>query len=319
MNELALLDARTLLMSHDCDTLPEPYEFGDEEEIDPRNLTPVWPRGIGRFNLAPLPDLYPGRAYYVANSLEAELRDYNTIEPKRSKASDGWLGNASHQATRSDHNPDYRAGGIIRAGDLTTSSHGIAGLRTTEAQREWHKLLIADLIATEKANPVDRIWYLIHYLPGDSYPKIWSRTNDWAPKRYYGASPHDHHWHTSIMRTNAAAGDTKRWFTKLLKVIEAEDPAPNVDRAHQVSLASVRKFFTEANGDEHEDTKNIQRELNAKLKPAPGLDVDGRVSRNGETLKAFGAWQYSLGYRGDEADGVPGPNSLTRLGLTVTP
>jgi murein DD-endopeptidase MepM/ murein hydrolase activator NlpD len=226
LSPLQSMDAPQLLVSHDVDDLPEPYIW-DEEDILPEHLTELPLRTLAARGAAlpKLPDLYPGRSYYVANSIEAELRDFNQLFPKRSKASDGWLGNASHQAHPSDHNPAWNAGGIIRAGDLTTTSWGIAGGKYTAEQRKWHQDLIADLIATEKANPIDRLWYLIHWIPGDAYPKIWSRSTNWEPKRYTGPSPHDHHFHTSIMRTNAAAGDTKRWFTKFLKYLpDAEQP-----------------------------------------------------------------------------------------------
>lgn len=156
---------------------------------------------------------------HVARSLNAAAAEFDKLYPNRSKASDGALGNASHAATVSDHNPCWGCSGsnygLIRAIDLTTSSWGVAGLKYTAAQRKWHQDLIEDLIETEKNNPVDRLWYIIHYIPGDPYPKIWSRTTGWASKRYTGASPHDHHFHLSIMRTNAAEADTKPWFTKL--------------------------------------------------------------------------------------------------------
>lgn len=156
---------------------------------------------------------------HVAPSLNALAAQFDALFPHRIKDSDGALGNASHQAEVSDHNPDWKAKGarrgIIRAIDLTTTSWGVAGHAYTPAQRAWHQRLIADLIATEIANKVDRLWYLIHWIPGDPYPKIWSRTTGWEPKRYTGASPHDHHFHTSIERTPDAENDTSPWFTAL--------------------------------------------------------------------------------------------------------
>src|SRR5690606_29069239 len=57
-------------------------------------------------------------SYYLAPSL-VKLRDLiNQNWPNRDKSSDGWIGDPSHQARKSDHNPDYSAGGVVRAIDV---------------------------------------------------------------------------------------------------------------------------------------------------------------------------------------------------------
>jgi hypothetical protein len=275
-----------ILTAHDPDALPEEYRW-ETEDVPVEHLTAL-PRG------AAMPDLYPGRDYYVSNSLEAQLRDFNALFPGRAKASDGWLGNASHQAEKSDHNPDWPSG-IIRAGDLTTTS-------LTDAQR---RAVIEDLIETELANPVDRIWYVIHKLPGKS-PQIWSRTTDWEPRRYTGASPHDHHFHTSIMRTRAAAADTKPWWTKL-------KPAAPLPAVSAKGIAAAFKAGT--SGSPSGDVRDVQHALNRALKPSPDLDLTGIA--DAATKAAYKAWQRKLGYTGDDADGIPGPTSLGSLPLRV--
>lgn len=53
----------------------------------------------------------------LANSL-TRLRDQvNAAFPNRNKASDGWIGDASHAASASDHNPNSQ--GVVSALDLT--------------------------------------------------------------------------------------------------------------------------------------------------------------------------------------------------------
>src|SRR5687767_8405913 len=62
----------------------------------------------------------------------------------------------------------------------------------------------------------------------------------------------------------------------------------------------------------------VERALNAKGLLASG-SVDGHYGTS--TVSAYAAWQRSLGYTGIDANGVPGPTSLTRLGegrFTVT-
>jgi peptidoglycan hydrolase-like protein with peptidoglycan-binding domain len=62
----------------------------------------------------------------------------------------------------------------------------------------------------------------------------------------------------------------------------------------------------------------VERALNAKGLLAAG-SVDGHFGTS--TVSAYAAWQRSLGYSGIDANGLPGPTSLTKLGagaFTVT-
>lgn len=62
----------------------------------------------------------------------------------------------------------------------------------------------------------------------------------------------------------------------------------------------------------------VERALNAKGLLASG-SVDGHFGTS--TVSAYAAWQRSLGYTGIDANGIPGPTSLTTLGqgrYTVT-
>jgi len=62
----------------------------------------------------------------------------------------------------------------------------------------------------------------------------------------------------------------------------------------------------------------VERALNAKGLLASG-SVDGHYGTS--TVSAYAAWQRSLGYTGIDANGIPGPTSLTALGqsrYTVT-
>ncbi|GIH11599.1 peptidoglycan-binding protein [Rhizocola hellebori] len=62
----------------------------------------------------------------------------------------------------------------------------------------------------------------------------------------------------------------------------------------------------------------VERALNARGLLASG-SVDGHYGTS--TVSAYAQWQQSLGYTGIDANGIPGPTSLTRLGegrYTVT-
>ncbi|NUT34621.1 MAG: peptidoglycan-binding protein [Hamadaea sp.] len=55
----------------------------------------------------------------------------------------------------------------------------------------------------------------------------------------------------------------------------------------------------------------VERALNAKGLLSSGA-VDGHYGTS--TVSAYAAWQRSLGYSGIDANGIPGPTSLTKLG-----
>lgn len=63
-------------------------------------------------------------SWFLAPSLRALFAEVNQVAPGRNKRSDGSVGDTSHQARLSDHNPDNTAGGVVRAIDLTHDPGG---------------------------------------------------------------------------------------------------------------------------------------------------------------------------------------------------
>jgi hypothetical protein len=130
-----------------------------------------------------------GRAWYLAPSLIALGNEINARWPRRDDDSDGAIGDASHQARKSDHNPDYSAGGVVRAIDIDNDGINV---------QELLDATIGD----------QRVWYVIwdHH--------IYSRTYGWKKQAYDGTDPHTGHVHISINHTKAAESDTSPWFTQ---------------------------------------------------------------------------------------------------------
>lgn len=116
-------------------------------------------------------------------------RQIDRAFPKRDKASDGWLGDARHAATKSDHNPD--PSGIVRAIDVDADL--AAGKDTSTYLAEQIR---------QAAKRDGRIAYIIHEA------KIASPRRRWKWRTYKGINPHIHHLHVSFTK----AGD--------------DDPAP---------------------------------------------------------------------------------------------
>lgn len=114
--------------------------------------------------------------YYLAPSLAKLRAQLNERWPDRDKTSDGWIGDAAHNARISDHNPDYADGGVVRAIDV--DEDGI----DTDA-----------VLAAVLHDP--RVAYVIYE------GRIWGGTR-WRP--YTGANAHNIHMHISIKHTKAA-------------------------------------------------------------------------------------------------------------------
>lgn len=135
-------------------------------------------------------------SYFLAQSLKDFRSEINTKYPKRDKASDGWIGDPSHQARVSDHNPDYSDGGIVRAIDI--DKDGI------------------DVNAVLQAAIHDpRVSYVIWNR------RIWGGSR-W--RKYEGSNSHTKHIHVSIKHTDAAA----RGGSWGLAAGEPAKPAPKV-------------------------------------------------------------------------------------------
>ena len=111
----------------------------------------------------------------------AQLRSQiNDAFPNRNKASDGWIGDAAHAASNSEHNPN-RAG-VVRALDITHDpSNGVDGHR-----------LAADAIAELDRRGVSA--YVI--FAGRIRSTILMR-GIW--RRYTGSNPHNTHVHVSYI------------------------------------------------------------------------------------------------------------------------
>lgn len=144
-----------------------------------------------------------GANWELAPSLIKLMADVDAKWPKRKKVHDGSIGDASHAARASEHNPDHDADpmpkGYVSAVDITKDSVAMA------------KTLLAELIGD------DRVWYVIH----DGF--IYSRTHDWAKRVYTGPNRHELHIHVSLRQTKEAANSTAGWFSK----VDAPDPTPD--------------------------------------------------------------------------------------------
>jgi hypothetical protein len=111
--------------------------------------------------------------------------------PERDRRSDGWIGDAKHSASKSDHNPDLQNNSIVRAVDIDSnlSSH------------KSESIYLANQIRLHaKFSKNKRIAYVIHN------GKIASKIFGFRWRKYSGSNPHTSHIHISFTPKGDADG-----------------------------------------------------------------------------------------------------------------
>lgn len=133
-------------------------------------------------------------SYFGAPSLMQLVKEVNDLYAPPTwptvSVGDGMVGDTSHQARKSSHNPWWGApgkwSGVIRGVDI-----GISGRDA--------KAILKEVIGDP------RVWYVIHK------GVIYSRTYGWRAQRYTG-NPHSHHIHVSLNESISSWDDTRPWF-----------------------------------------------------------------------------------------------------------
>jgi lysozyme family protein len=185
----------------------------------------------------------------VAKSLDKLLAQVNTARPHRSKSSDGSIGDASHAASTSDHNPWVRDAsmGVVTARDITHDPKG-----------GFDSYKCAEVLRTKRDK---RIKYVI------SNRKIFSSVSSpWTWRTYTGANAHDHHVHVSVQSTKALYDNTADWdLGDLFGGTAPSAPDPNAKPV-------LRR------GDEGEAVKQLQTMLKIKADGYFGPDTEAAVT-----------------------------------------
>jgi murein L,D-transpeptidase YcbB/YkuD len=175
-------------------------------------------------------------SYYLAPSLEKLRDEIDKKFPNRDKTSDGWIGDTSHAARPSDHNPDWSAGGVVRAIDVDIDDNTPQNLR---------KQLVNAAIKDNRT----------YYVISNGY--IYSRTYGFAKRRYTGDNGHFHHVHISIRSGRVYENNIRSWMNTTL---------PRVSVAVVLRQANAKKKRVTL------AVKRVQRALGIK---ADGIYGDG--------------------------------------------
>lgn len=140
----------------------------------------------------------------IAKSLGVLRDQVNTAWPRRSKSSDGWIGDTAHSKRKSDHNPN--SAGVVCALDITNDP-----ARGCSAQS------IVNAIVQSKDN---RVSYLIWNRRICASYKI-NNVDAWVWRPYNGSNPHNKHCHISVRQKASVYDDQRKWRIKETKVAES--------------------------------------------------------------------------------------------------
>ena len=213
-------------------------------------------------------------SWRLARGLDRLRAQVNEKWPKRSKESDGSVGDTSHSARASDHNPD--SSGVVHAIDITH-----------DPKTGFDSYAFADMLLAKQDK---RLKYVISHGrigsgPAGPQPGVW--------RKYTGANPHDHHCHISIV-SGSLADDVSDWDISL-----AAGAAQAPTASYEPPPPTLRE------GSNGEPVKRLQASLNAK---GASLQIDGAF---GPATKA--ALKKFQADRGLVADGICGPQSWSAL------
>jgi hypothetical protein len=219
-------------------------------------------------------------SWHLAPSLVQLRSEVNRRWPNRPKGSDGTVGDTSHNARKSDHNPNER--GSVNAFDIT-----YPGVDP--------KIVIAAVSKHPSAN------YVIFN------KNIYSKKSNWKAVAYTGTNPHKTHLHVSILQSASAERDTTPWLAgatvkpKPNPVKRSTFPLPVGQAFGRRATAKVHNGYR--NSEDKSDVKRIQR----KLGVSPVSGWFGPV-----TEKAVKRWQLRRLIR---RTGLVGKKEWDRMGL----
>lgn len=215
----------------------------------------------------------------LAKGLEKLRAQVNVLYPKRSKDSDGSIGDASHASRNSDHNPwisDPPGPHVVSAIDITH-----------DPANGFDSYAFAEML---RRNEDSRIKYIIsnrRICAGHEGP------SPWVWRKYTGINPHNHHVHISILSDKTFYDNARDW-----NLTGAPDKnSPSTQHTADNYTPPPR---TLQRGNTGEDVRTLQRLLK--------VSVDGKFGK--ETEEAVIAFQKTHGLH---QDGVVGPQTWQAL------
>lgn len=201
-------------------------------------------------------------SWYLAPSLVTLRQQINAAHPGRDKSTDGAIGDAAHNARKSDHNADWDSAppGIVRAIDV---DRDLRGSPTDPGVAQ----ALVDRLTTDP-----RVAYIIYRRRIWQNPAVYGR-GGWQPYTPSGKSgwfnPHDAHFHVSIRHGASFERDTSHW--------PITDPATPTYRPITVSQMEALALLGYYQGRLDGAPGPMSHAAIAAFQAARGLHPDGQI------------------------------------------
>lgn len=134
--------------------------------------------------------------------LQTIRAEFDTVFPRRSKTSDGWIGDLAHQnEAASGHNPDITGAAEYRDDDALNEVRAIdvtKDLNDASSRAVTMERVVQYLVGRGRAG----IWLPLAYIIYNR--RIWAASWGWTEREYTGPNPHDKHAHLSGGYSQAA-------------------------------------------------------------------------------------------------------------------
>ncbi|MEV4705503.1 hypothetical protein [Actinoplanes sp. NPDC049316] len=195
-------------------------------------------------------------SWILVPSLVSLRNEFNRLAPDRAKASDGSIGDTSHAASSSDHNPDETGNTPSEDADRVNEVHAI-DVDDDLRKPGWTMTKCVEIIVTRHRDGRDNRLQNVIY-----NRRIWSRSWGWTARRYTGANAHTEHAHFSARYTTAQERDTRPWG-----LLEEDD----------VTKSEFTAWMTEW----ARSTAGRESLARAVLTYDPGKDANGKVLPGG--------------------------------------
>lgn len=194
----------------------------------------------------------------LAKSLITLIDQIDAQFPVRDRSNDGTIGDTSHQARASDHNPDNE--GVVRALDITHDPrHGVDTYHLAENLRLGRDPRIKYVISNRK-------------IFGDEGYAERNGVRAWTWGSYGGSNPHDMHVHVSVSNNDALADDTRPW--SFGDIVSAQRPKLKLGDTGDAVKEAQTLLHIPATGIFDSSTEAAVRAFQASV---GALEVDGII------------------------------------------
>lgn len=243
-------------------------------------------------------------AWVVVPNLQELLDQLNKRFPNRDKSSDGSIGDTSHQASSSSHNPDKTGSPEHRDGDSKDEVRARDFDKDLKDSSVTMEDVVQHLVKLARAGGLPYLRYLIFN------KRIWHKSDGFQTRTYTGKNKHEGHLHANSDFTQAA--DSATGVNYRLGDLGKKPTTPPKPTPKPPAAAKVYK-----EGDKGGEVRKIQ-DFFRRVFPSYRNDVSVKrgqvITVDGDFGKQTTAWVKEFqGRVGLKKDGEVGPLTTAKM------